>query len=80
MRARFLKPYIIMKCRKCGEMLIADRGRYKTRKCSKCNYVNKLNKVVILKELDNLKDAELIIKFLKIPKEERAALYHDLLK
>jgi hypothetical protein len=85
------KNYIIFKCRRCGNLLQANRKTNKTRYCGKCNYQNPLNKVKIIISLTGKKLRELgkgvsekvalsnLLRYLKIPPDKRGKVpYLDL--
>ncbi|MHA1681515.1 MAG: hypothetical protein ACTSUE_10925 [Promethearchaeota archaeon] len=64
-------PFIIIRCRRCGELLLADIEKAKTRKCHKCNMVNKLGKVVVEFRTSSMQRAQNALRYLKIPPRER---------
>ncbi|MBD3185660.1 hypothetical protein GF325_02430 [Candidatus Bathyarchaeota archaeon] len=65
---------IIHKCRKCGTFLIADTFKNKTRKCTSCNYTNKLDRVVIIQRFSSMHRAQNALRYLKIPREMRGEI------
>ncbi len=69
-----MKKYLVIKCGRCGlpQYVQSDQG---TRKCPGCNYHIRVAKALVVKDTDDLSEAETLVKYLKLPESQRDALW-----
>ncbi len=69
-----MKKYLIIQCGRCGLPQYVQSNQA-TRKCPGCNYHMQVYDALVVRETDDLVEAGLIVKYLKLPEDQRDTLW-----
>ncbi len=72
-----MKKYLIIRCGRCGlpQYVQSDQN---TRKCPGCGYHIQVHSANIVQSTEDLAKAQTLVKYLKLPENERNALWDEI--